>query len=71
VIAPQARSGRWSVVLIGLALRAVLGDMRDLSALKDATFGTIFRPSEPLAELEPVWESYRALKPGRSSRLLN
>jgi SAM-dependent methyltransferase len=51
----------------GLALRTVLGDMRDLSVFADATFDLVFNPVSNLfcPELGPVWrECYRVLKPG-------
>ena len=51
----------------GLAIRTVLGDMRDLSALRDASFDVVFNPVSNVfcPELAPVWrESYRVLRPG-------
>ena len=51
----------------GLVLRAVLGDMRDLSAFADASFDLVFHPVSNLfvPELQPVWnECARVLRPG-------
>ena len=51
----------------GLALRTVLGDMRDLSAFADASFDLVFHPVSNVfcPELAPVWrEAYRVLRPG-------
>jgi SAM-dependent methyltransferase len=50
-----------------LALRTVLGDMRDLSAFADASFDLVFNPVSNLfcPELGPVWrECFRVLRPG-------
>src|SRR5262249_22348548 len=46
---------------------AVLGDMRDLGAFPDASFGVVFNPVSNVfcPELAPVWrESFRVLRPG-------
>ena len=51
----------------GLAVAAVLGDMRDLSAFPDASFDVVFNPVSNVfcPELAPVWrESFRVLRPG-------
>ncbi len=51
----------------GLAVRTVLGDMRDLSAFPDASFDVVFNPVSNVfcPELAPVWrESFRVLRPG-------
>jgi SAM-dependent methyltransferase len=51
----------------GLALRTVLGDMRDLSAFPDASFDLVFHPVSNLfcPDLAPVWrEAFRVLRPG-------
>jgi SAM-dependent methyltransferase len=51
----------------GLSLRTVLGDMRDLSAIGDATFDLVFQPVSNVfcPELEPVWRAaHRVLRPG-------
>ena len=51
----------------GLAIRTVLGDMRDLSAFPDATFEMVVNPVSNLfcPELAPVWrETFRVLRPG-------
>ncbi|WP_239076659.1 class I SAM-dependent methyltransferase [Actinocatenispora rupis] len=51
----------------GLAVRTVLGDMRDLSVFPDASFDVVFNPVSSVfsPELAPVWrESYRVLRPG-------
>src|SRR5580700_4673908 len=51
----------------GLAIRTVLGDMRDLSALADASFDVVFNPVSNVfcPDLAPVWrESFRVLRPG-------
>jgi SAM-dependent methyltransferase len=50
-----------------LALRTVLGDMRDLSAFPDASFDLVFNPVSNVfcPDLAPVWrESFRVLRPG-------
>ena len=51
----------------GLAIRTVLGDMRDLGAFADASFDVVFNPVSNVfcPELAPVWrESFRVLRPG-------
>jgi SAM-dependent methyltransferase len=51
----------------GLAIRTVLGDMRDLSVFADASFDVIFNPVSNAfcPDLAPVWqESFRVLRPG-------
>jgi SAM-dependent methyltransferase len=51
----------------GLAVRTVLGDMRDLSAFGDGGFDVVFNPVSNVfcPELAPVWrESFRVLRPG-------
>ncbi|MGH3672416.1 MAG: class I SAM-dependent methyltransferase [Pseudonocardiaceae bacterium] len=51
----------------GLAVRTVLGDMRDLSVFPDASFDVVFNPVSNVfcPELAPVWrESFRVLRPG-------
>jgi SAM-dependent methyltransferase len=51
----------------GLALRTVLGDMRNLSTFPDASFDVILNPVSNVfcPELAPVWrESFRVLRPG-------
>jgi SAM-dependent methyltransferase len=51
----------------GLALRTVLGDMRDLSAFADTSFSVVFNPVSNVfsPELAPVWnEAFRVLRPG-------
>ena len=51
----------------GLALRTVLGDMRDLSDFPDASFDLVFHPVSNLfcPDLAPVWrEAFRVLRPG-------
>src|ERR1700678_3026156 len=51
----------------GLALRTVLGDMRDLGAFADASFDVILNPVSNVfcPELAPVWrECFRVLRPG-------
>jgi len=51
----------------GLAIRTVLGDMRDLSAFADASFDVVFNPVSNVfcPDLAPVWqESFRVLRPG-------
>lgn len=50
-----------------LSIRLVEGDMADLSAFDDASFGLIYNPPSTLfvPDLEPVWrECYRVLQPG-------
>jgi SAM-dependent methyltransferase len=51
----------------GLAIRTILGDMRDLSTFADASFDVVFHPVSNVfcPELAPVWrEAYRVLRPG-------
>jgi len=51
----------------GLAVRTVLGDMRDLSAFEDASFDVIVNPVSNVfcPDLAPVWrESFRVLRAG-------
>jgi SAM-dependent methyltransferase len=51
----------------GLAIRTVLGDMRDLSAFPDASFDVVFNPVSNVfcPDLAPVWrEAFRVLRPG-------
>ena len=51
----------------GLAIRTVLGDMRDLSAFADASFDVIVNPVSNVfcPDLWPVWrEAFRVLRPG-------
>jgi SAM-dependent methyltransferase len=50
----------------GLALRTVVGDMRDLSAFADASFDVVFNPVSNVfcPQLAPVWrECHRVLRP--------
>lgn len=50
----------------GLAIRTVLGDMRDLSIFPDASFDVVFNPVSSVfcPDLAPVWrESFRVLRP--------
>lgn len=56
----------------GLALAAVQGDMRDLSAFADETFDVVFHPISNLyvPDVRPVWrECFRVLR--RGGRLLS
>lgn len=51
----------------GLAIRTVLGDMRDLSVFDDASFDVIVNPVSNMfcPDLAPVWEeAFRVLCPG-------
>jgi SAM-dependent methyltransferase len=51
----------------GLTIATMLGDMRDLSAFADASFGMVFHPVSNLfcPDIEPVWrECFRVLRPG-------
>src|SRR5215472_5523034 len=51
----------------GLAIRTVLGDMRDLGVFPDASFDVVFNPVSNVfcPDLAPVWrESFRVLRPG-------
>ena len=51
----------------GLAVRTVLGDMRDLTEFSDASFDVVFNPVSNVfcPDLAPVWrESFRVLRPG-------
>ncbi|AKU14753.1 class I SAM-dependent methyltransferase [Luteipulveratus mongoliensis] len=51
----------------GVALRTVLGDMRDLGAFDDAEFDVIVNPVSNVfcPDLTPVWaEAFRVLRPG-------
>jgi len=53
----------------GLALTAVQGDMRDLSAFADQSFDVVFHPISNLyvPDVRPVWrECFRVLRPGGS-----
>jgi len=53
----------------GLKLRTVEGDMRDLSALNDASFDLIVHPVSNcfVPDVLPVWrEAFRVLRPGGS-----
>jgi SAM-dependent methyltransferase len=50
-----------------LAIRTVLGDMRDLGVFPDASFNIVFNPVSNVfcPDLAPVWrESFRVLRPG-------
>ena len=50
----------------GLAIRTVLGDMRDLSAFADGRFNLVFNPVSNVfcPDLAPVWrERFRVLRP--------
>jgi SAM-dependent methyltransferase len=50
-----------------LAIRTVLGDMRDLSVFPDASFDIVFNPVSNVfcPDLAPVWrDSFRVLRPG-------
>jgi SAM-dependent methyltransferase len=51
----------------GLAIRTVLGDMRDLSVFPGGSFDIVFNPVSNVfcPDLAPVWrESFRVLRPG-------
>jgi SAM-dependent methyltransferase len=51
----------------GLAIETIEGDMRDLSAFADESFGLIFHPCSNcfIPEVLPVWrEAFRVLRPG-------
>jgi SAM-dependent methyltransferase len=51
----------------GLAIATVLGDMRDLSGLADASFDVVLNPVSNVfcPDLAPVWrEAFRVLRPG-------
>ena len=51
----------------GLAIRTVLGDMRDLGVLADASFDVVVNPVSNVfcPDLAPVWrEAFRVLRPG-------
>jgi SAM-dependent methyltransferase len=51
----------------GLAIRTVLGDMRDLSTFPDASFDVVVNPVSNVfcPDLAPVWrEAFRVLRPG-------
>ena len=63
----QLEQDRFVAERDGLALSAVLGDMRDLSAFADASFDLVFHPVSNLfcPDLRPVWrECFRVLRPG-------
>jgi SAM-dependent methyltransferase len=50
-----------------LAIATVLGDMRDLGAFADDSFGLVFHPVSNVfcPDIEPVWrECFRVLRPG-------
>lgn len=51
----------------GLDIRTVQGDMADLSAFADGSFGLVFHPCSNcfVPEVRPVWrEAFRVLRPG-------
>jgi SAM-dependent methyltransferase len=51
----------------GLEVRTVQGDMADLSAFADGTFGLVFHPCSNcfVPDVRPVWkETFRVLRPG-------
>jgi SAM-dependent methyltransferase len=51
----------------GLVLRTVEGDMADLSAFPDGSFGLVFHPVSNcfVPDVRPVWrEAFRVLRPG-------
>src|SRR5947209_4621289 len=51
----------------GLRIETVEGDMRDLSAFPDGSFGLVFHPCSNcfVPDVRPVWrECFRVLKPG-------
>jgi SAM-dependent methyltransferase len=51
----------------GLTIRTVQGDMADLSAFEDGSFGLIFHPCSNCfaPDVRPVWrEAFRVLRPG-------
>jgi SAM-dependent methyltransferase len=51
----------------GLAVRTVLGDMRDLGALRSGSFDLVFHPVSNVfcPDIAPVWrEAFRVLRPG-------
>lgn len=51
----------------GLAIRTVPGDMADLSAFADGSFGLVFHPCSNCfaPDVRPVWrEAFRVLRPG-------
>jgi SAM-dependent methyltransferase len=51
----------------GLTIRTVQGDMADLSAFADRSFGLIFHPCSNcfVPDVRPVWkEAFRVLRPG-------
>lgn len=53
----------------GLTIGSVLGDMRDLSPLEDASFDLIVNPCSNsfVPDVNPIWkECFRVLKPGGS-----
>ena len=65
----QLESDRAVAEREGLAIRTVLGDMRDLSAFEDGSFDVVLNPVSNLfcPELAPVWrECHRVLCPGGS-----
>ena len=50
-----------------LAIKSVLGDMRDLSAFADRSFALVFHPCSNafVPDVRPVWrEAFRVLRPG-------
>jgi SAM-dependent methyltransferase len=51
----------------GLAIRTVVGDMADLSAFADGSFGLVLHPCSNcfVPDVRPVWrEAFRVLRPG-------
>ena len=65
--ARQLERDRFVAARDGLGIRTEQGDMRDLSALADASFDLVFHPVSNLfcPEIRPVWrECHRVLRPG-------
>ena len=63
----QLAQDRYVAERDNLTIRLVEGDMADLSAFEDASFGLIFNPPSTLfvPDLIPIWrECYRVLQPG-------
>ncbi len=66
-LARQLAQDRFVAERDNLSIRLVEGDMTDLSAFADESFGLIFNPPSTLfiPDVAPVWrECYRVLQPG-------
>ncbi len=65
----QLEQDRFVAERDGLALKTVLGDMRDLGVFADASFDLVVNPCSTnfVPDLQPIWrEAFRVLRPGGS-----